>query len=383
MAAESKIKAKGSTLKNGKAKLAEAKKRKASEEEPAAKPKKIKAVKATEKENAGKTSVQEKTSKRKNKKAEEVANNSEDEAAAGTALVVRENDSDAEQDEQDGEAGDNEAEALAAEIDSGDEAEQLDKAIAQFEEGQDVGTIPKLSKKQRKALEAARNQKPGVVYVGRIPHGFYEHEMKQYFSQFGTINRLRLSRNKRTGASKHFAFIEFAEETTAEIVAKTMDNYLLFGHILKCKVVPSERVHKDIWIGANRRFKKVPWNKMVGNELSKPATQSAWERRVTREQRRRTLKAQKLKELGYDFSAPTLKAIPPPTIEDKPAQIEEAVADEKTEEKEVEEAPKALPELPAEPQPVEEPAEPVEQKPVAKASKAKKATKGRKGKSKA
>jgi len=38
---------------------------------------------------------------------------------------------------------------------------------------------------------------PGVVYVGRIPHGFYEKEMREYFSQFGKINKLKLSRNKK------------------------------------------------------------------------------------------------------------------------------------------------------------------------------------------
>ena len=38
---------------------------------------------------------------------------------------------------------------------------------------------------------------PGVLYVGHIPHGFYEHEMRSFFSQFGTVNRLRLSRSKK------------------------------------------------------------------------------------------------------------------------------------------------------------------------------------------
>ena len=38
---------------------------------------------------------------------------------------------------------------------------------------------------------------PGVLYVGHIPHGFYEHEMRGFFSQFGTVNRLRLSRSKK------------------------------------------------------------------------------------------------------------------------------------------------------------------------------------------
>ena len=36
---------------------------------------------------------------------------------------------------------------------------------------------------------------PGVVYVGNIPHGFFEPQMKQFFSQFGTVTQLRLSRS--------------------------------------------------------------------------------------------------------------------------------------------------------------------------------------------
>ncbi|CAI4217287.1 unnamed protein product [Parascedosporium putredinis] len=318
MAAKSEYKPKATGPKGGKAKLGDARKRKACREAKEDQGGKT-CGEGERRQNVHSRKAPKEKRQAKKKAIDEAANTDQDETTAKAVSGAQDSDPEAEGDD---EAGNAEADALAAAIDSGDEAEEVDKAIAQ------------------KALEAARNEKPGVVYVGRIPHGFYEHEMRQYFTQFGPITRLRLSRNKRTGASKHFAFIEFAQETTAEIVAKTMDNYLLFGHILKCKVVPSERVHKDLWVGANRRFKEVPWNKMAGNELSKPATQSAWERRVTREQRRRTLKAEKLKELGYDFSAPVIKAIPAPVAQAKPAEIEGDA--EKSEE--VEEAPKALPE---------------------------------------
>ena len=62
----------------------------------------------------------------------------------------------------------------------------------------------------------------------------------------------------QTGRSKHYAFIEFDSARVAEIVAETMDNYLLMGHILKCRIVPKSEVHPELWIGADRRFKKVP-----------------------------------------------------------------------------------------------------------------------------
>uniref|UniRef100_A0A8H7K7I0 RRM domain-containing protein n=1 Tax=Bionectria ochroleuca TaxID=29856 RepID=A0A8H7K7I0_BIOOC len=135
--------------------------------------------------------------------------------------------------------------------------------------------------------------------------------MKQYFSQFGTVTQIRLSRNKKTGASKHFAFIEFAEASTAEIVAKTMDNYLLFGHILKCKVLPKEQAHDDIFKGANKRFKKVPWNKIAGKNLEKPLSESSWKKKVTKEQNKRNKSAEVLKKIGYTFEAPAIQAIPP------------------------------------------------------------------------
>lgn len=187
--------------------------------------------------------------------------------------------------------------------------EDDDMADVGFKEGQEVPVIDKkLTKKAKKAAQKTDPSKPGVVYVGRIPHGFYEHEMKAYFSQFGPISKLRLSRNRQTGASRHFAFMEFESAEVAEIVAKTMDNYLLFGHILKCKYVPTEQVHEEMWKGANKRFKKVPWNKLEGRKLEQGMDEAAWTKRIEAEETRRAEKAEKLKAIGYEFKAPKIKS---------------------------------------------------------------------------
>ena len=42
-----------------------------------------------------------------------------------------------------------------------------------------------------------QTEERGIIYLGRIPHGFYEDQLRAYFSQFGTITRLRVSRNKK------------------------------------------------------------------------------------------------------------------------------------------------------------------------------------------
>ncbi|KMP08449.1 MKI67 FHA domain-interacting nucleolar phosphoprotein [Coccidioides immitis RMSCC 2394] len=141
-----------------------------------------------------------------------------------------------------------------------------------FEPGQAVPQIPDSKQVKRKIRKLKKNhtdepEEPGTVYIGRIPHGFYEHEMRAYFSQFGDITRLRMSRNRTTGRSKHYGYIEFASESVAKIVADTMDNYLMFGHILKCKFVPQDQLHPETFKCANRRFKSVPWNQIEKKQL--------------------------------------------------------------------------------------------------------------------
>jgi nucleolar protein 15 len=117
--------------------------------------------------------------------------------------------------------------------------------------------------------------------------------MRAYFSQFGEISRVRLSRNKRvrllghpplvlcteiaskTGRSKHYGFIEFVSAPVAQIVAETMDNYLLMGHILTCKVIPKDDVHPELWVGANRKWRVVPTYRLAQaqhNKVRSPAS---------------------------------------------------------------------------------------------------------------
>lgn len=49
-----------------------------------------------------------------------------------------------------------------------------------------------------------QTEERGVLYLGRIPHGFFEDEMRAYFTQFGDVTRLRLSRNKRVRLAQPF-----------------------------------------------------------------------------------------------------------------------------------------------------------------------------------
>jgi len=170
-------------------------------------------------------------------------------------------------------------------------------------------TASKSSKKKNSKSQEGSDEGPGTLYIGRIPHGFYEPQMREYFSQFGTVTRLRLAKNKKTGRSKHYAFVEFESSGVADIVARTMDKYLLFGHILQVRVVPQEQVHPNLWKNAGKRFKVIPRAKMQAAGLRQPQERKMWERRVQREEKRRLEKSEKLKKLGYDFDMPKLKQV--------------------------------------------------------------------------
>ena len=174
----------------------------------------------------------------------------------------------------------------------------------------------KTSKKLRKAKESASSDEPGTVYVGRIPHGFYEPQMRAFFTQFGDITRLRLARNKRTAASKHFAFIEFASSEVAKIAAEAMDNYLMFGHILKCKYAPSDTLHADVFKGANKKYRKIPHQKLEAQKLAEPKSVEKWQKKNKREQQKRDKKAKLLKD-KMDYTMPVKPLIDPATVVQK------------------------------------------------------------------
>ncbi|KAF9424996.1 MKI67 FHA domain-interacting nucleolar phosphoprotein [Podila epigama] len=204
----------------------------------------------------------------------------------------------------------------SADEDSSDDENEEDKAAMKedtFASMKDeISLNPKAKANVQKKLGAIGQVKDknatGVVYLGRIPHGFYEEQMQAYFAQFGKVLRLRLSRNKKTGKSKHYAFIEFASQEVADIVAETMNNYLLFGHILKCKALQPSQIHPAMFVGANKKFKAIPWQK-ISKEKHNAEKSTGQIKQVTKKLiRNESAKRAKLAELGIEYDFPGYKA---------------------------------------------------------------------------
>ncbi|XP_031503919.1 uncharacterized RNA-binding protein C1827.05c-like [Nymphaea colorata] len=145
-----------------------------------------------------------------------------------------------------------------------------------------------------------------VLYIGRIPHGFYEEQMQGFFKQFGTIKRLRLARNRKTGNSKHYGFIKFESPEVAKIVADCMHNYLLFEHMLQVHVVPSERVHPNMWKQAKQKYDPSRGRRLERMRHNKDRTAEEHKKLVEAIMRRDLKRRKKIKAACIDYECPDM-----------------------------------------------------------------------------
>lgn len=94
------------------------------------------------------------------------------------------------------------------------------------------------NKRSPKKPTGQRNEK-GIIYVKHLPHGFFENQLRTFFSQFGDVIRVHVARSKKTLRSRGYAYVEFRYREVAQIASETMNNYLMFGKLLKTGLLPA------------------------------------------------------------------------------------------------------------------------------------------------
>jgi nucleolar protein 15 len=147
--------------------------------------------------------------------------------------------------------------------------------------------------------------KPAVLYVGHIPFGFHERQLEAFFGQFGEVLRVKLARSKRTGGSRHFAFVEFRRLHVAKVVVEAMNGYIMYRRRLVCAIVPPEKCHDRMWsisrtIVKSRGERRALSQLQHGAAVADAATAEAAE---TKRAARNEARKQKLASLGIDVDA--------------------------------------------------------------------------------
>jgi nucleolar protein 15 len=119
------------------------------------------------------------------------------------------------------------------------------------------------------------------------------------------VSKIRISRNKKTGKSKGYGFLEFQNPGVAKVVADAMDGYMFFGQKLQSRVMNRNEVHPEIFKGANRVFKKVPWKKLEVERHNKEVDEKVAAKRTKTAEKRDKARKDRIKDAGIDYDFPS------------------------------------------------------------------------------
>ena len=85
-----------------------------------------------------------------------------------------------------------------------------------------------------------------TIYVGNINYSLGETELQKIFEVLGKVDTINMIRDKRTGKSKGFAFIEMPEKKEAMEAIKTLDGKEVAGRNLRVLRAHSTKKVKEI-----------------------------------------------------------------------------------------------------------------------------------------
>jgi cold-inducible RNA-binding protein len=93
------------------------------------------------------------------------------------------------------------------------------------------------------------------LYVGNLPFSTTEEELRTMFAQAGNVVSVSLIKDRDTGRSRGFAFVEFTTQAEAEKAVSLFNNTPLDNRTLKVNLArPREDTGKFRKPGGNRRY---------------------------------------------------------------------------------------------------------------------------------
>jgi RNA recognition motif-containing protein len=84
-----------------------------------------------------------------------------------------------------------------------------------------------------------------TIYVGNINYSLGEADIQKIFEVLGAVESVKIIRDKRTGRSKGFAFIEMTDKKEAMEAIKTLDGKEVAGRNLRVLKAHSTKKVKE------------------------------------------------------------------------------------------------------------------------------------------
>lgn len=88
------------------------------------------------------------------------------------------------------------------------------------------------------------------LYVGNLSSSVTEEDIREKFNEIGAVEDVNLIRDRETGKSKGFAFVEMMDESEADMVIDDLDGMEWNGRPLNinmARVPPSRGGHRRHW----------------------------------------------------------------------------------------------------------------------------------------
>lgn len=74
------------------------------------------------------------------------------------------------------------------------------------------------------------------IYVGNLPYGTTDEDIKSLFSEFGEVGSVNIIKDRMTGNSKGFGFVEMENDDAAKKAIEEINGKELQGRNLKVNV---------------------------------------------------------------------------------------------------------------------------------------------------
>lgn len=71
------------------------------------------------------------------------------------------------------------------------------------------------------------------IYVGNLPYGISEDELRDIFSEYGEVSSANIITDKSSGRSKGFGFIEMSDNSEADKAIKALNESTIKGRQIK------------------------------------------------------------------------------------------------------------------------------------------------------
>eukprot|EP01016_Furgasonia_blochmanni_P051252 TRINITY_DN8044_c0_g1_i13.p1 TRINITY_DN8044_c0_g1~~TRINITY_DN8044_c0_g1_i13.p1 ORF type:complete len:253 (-),score=52.99 TRINITY_DN8044_c0_g1_i13:261-1019(-) len=159
------------------------------------------------------------------------------------------------------------------------------------------------SKADRFSKAPKEKRSTGVIYVGHLPYGFVEEGLKEFFSQYGDVIKVKLVRSKKTARSKGYAFIQFKYKEVAKIAADNVNGHILYGRRLVSRYLEDDG-NGLRFRNAGKRFKYYPWKQIFIKQINKEKSSKEMKKSVFKLLKGEKEKREELARLGINYDFP-------------------------------------------------------------------------------